>query len=562
MLSPLDLLRRYWGFQQFRPLQESIINASLGGRDTLALLPTGSGKSLCYQIPALILPGLTLVVSPLIALMQDQVDALVARDIPAAALHSGQSWKEGEAILRQGLNGQLKLLYVSPERLTAMAFLEYLPGLGISLLAVDEAHCISEWGHDFRPAYRRISDLREELPDVPVLALTATATPEVRADILEQLHMSDAAVIVGPLTRPNLGLQVIHTDRKVDALRDHLGAGSALIYCRHRKTTEALAASLPGARAYHGGLPASDRRNLQDAWTSGQSPIMVCTNAFGMGIDKADVRTVVHYDVPDSLESYSQEVGRAGRDGLPAAGVLLYGEADLRALEALPAQRFPEEEAILDTYRDLTHFLQIPLGDGDMEWYDFPLDTFLTRFQKNATTTLYALKALEQEELVLYSDRVNLPAMCTFTASRAEVERAQSENPVLVPLVDALLRNYPGILNYPSRISEGRLSRITRLHEGAVSALLLQMDRSGLLSYSPPVNAPRIRLLQPRVRLEDLRIDYGRVLARKEAFIKRLGLVIGYLTQRDICRSRYLASYFGVPAAEDCGTCDVCRGRL
>jgi ATP-dependent DNA helicase RecQ len=240
---------------------------------------------------------------------------------------------------------------------------------------------------------------------------------------------------------------------------------------------------------------------------------------------------------------------------------VLYGEADLCALEALPAQRFPEEEAILDTYRDLTHFLQIPSGDGDMEWYDFPLDTFLSRFQKNATTTLYALKALEQEELVLYSDRANLPPMCGFTASRVEVERAQSENPVLAPLVDALLRNYPGILNHPSRISEERLSRITRLEPSAVSSLLTQMDRSGLLSYSPPVNAPRIRLLQPRVRLEDLRIDYGRVLARKEVYTTRLGRVIEYLTQRDVCRSRYLAAYFGSAVVSDCGVCDVCVAR-
>jgi ATP-dependent DNA helicase RecQ len=568
MPTPLELLKTYWGFSRFRPLQEEIIQDLLAGRDVLALLATGSGKSLCYQVSALALPGLCLVVSPLIALMKDQVDSLVEKGIGAGALHAGLSWKEGESLLQQALRGQVKLLYVSPERLETRAFQEYLPGLDVRLLAVDEAHCISEWGHDFRPSYRKIHQLREQVPGVPLLALTATATPEVRSDVCTQLGMRAPSIYLGPLLRPCLAFRVLPSEDKFRDLPGALAPGSGIVYCRHRRATEQIGAFLRergiSAGAYHGGLPSETRKILQENWMSGATRVIVSTNAFGMGIDKPDVRSVVHFDAPDCLENYTQEAGRAGRDGKDALAVLLYGAADLRALESLPAQRFPPEDVIRDTYRDLVHYLQIPSGSGDMEWYDFSLDTFLERFRRGGTLTLYALKALEQEELLFYADQVRRPPTCVFSVERAALERLQADNPALAPLVDALLRNYPGILHYPTRISEQRLSRITHLEDSAVAGYLAGLDRAGILSYTPAVNTPQVRLLQPRVRMEDLRIDYGRVLARKEAYSHRLSRMIGYLTQATECRARWINRYFGEASGENCGICDVClsRGRL
>ena len=567
MPTPLDILRTYWGFEHFRPLQEDVIKPVMEGRDVLALLATGSGKSVCYQVPAACLPGLCLVISPLIALMKDQVDALEARGIPAGALYTGLSWQDGEALLQRALRGQVKLLYVSPERLETKALADYLPGLDIRLVAVDEAHCISEWGHDFRPSYRRIALVKELLPGTPLLALTATATPEVRADIVAQLGLRDPVIIEGPLLRPRLALRVQSSgDKYGDILRTlETVPGSSIVYCRNRRTTEQIAAFLRergiGAGAYHGGMNPEDRTRGQDNWRSGVTRVMAATNAFGMGIDKADVRSVIHFDTPECIENYYQEAGRAGRDDEDAVAVVLYGDADRRTLEALPEQRFPSEEVIRDTYRDLVHYLQIPSGSGDMEWYDFSLDTFLSRFKRGAALTLHALKALEQEELLLYADRMRRPSDCQFSTNRRALEELQENNPALAPLVDALLRNYPGILHYPTRISEQRLSRITRQPEEAIVARLQGMDRAGILTYTPAINTPQVRLLQPRVRMDDLRIDEGRLEARKEIYTKRLSRMIGYLTQHTGCRAQYINKYFGVPEGPICGVCDVCAAR-
>lgn len=567
MPTPAELLRSYWGFDHFRPLQEDIIRDLLAGKDVLALLPTGGGKSLCYQIPALCKPGFCLVISPLIALMKDQVAGLRQKGIPAEAIHTGMPYREVTQILEQAVHDRIKLLYVSPERIGTGLFLEYLPGMTINLLAVDEAHCISAWGHDFRPAYRRIAALRAQIPPVPVLALTATATPAVQADIREQLEMVPPVVFQGPLLRPNLSFSVLEESDKPQRLVRILERvqGSGIVYCSSRKATEHIARYLneQGITAdhYHGGMAAGIRHRKQTAWMAGDVRTMVCTSAFGMGIDKSDVRLVLHYDVPDSLENYYQEAGRAGRDGGRAYAILLYDARDIQTLEQLPVLRYPGEQVIREVYRDLVHFLQIPADCGEMEWYPFHLETFLGRFGRNATSTLYALKALEQEELLLYAEQAHLPARLSFTTGKQELYRFQRENPSFTPLIEALLRTYPGVFDQPVQIFERQLSRITRTHDEEVSNQLLQLDRTGLLSYQPPVNTPQLRLLQPRLRLEDLRIDYRNYLLRKDECTARIRRMIAYLEESSLCRSQFINRYFGDSAASPCGICDVCRGR-
>jgi ATP-dependent DNA helicase RecQ len=567
MPTPIELLSTYWGFDRFRPLQEEIIGDLLADRDVLALMATGGGKSLCYQIPALSRPGLCLVVSPLIALMKDQADALQEKDIPVGVIHTGQSWQDVDALFQQALRDRLKFLFVSPERLETRLFKEYLPALDVNLIAVDEAHCISEWGHDFRPSYRRIALLREALPGVPVLALTATATPEVQEDICLQLKLKTPSVFRGTLLRPNLSLCVTQEPAKRLRLATLLieTPGSGIVYCRSRKATTDIASFLREqgvtAEAYHGGMGTGERDKKQEAWMSGAVRIMVSTNAFGMGIDKSDVRSVIHMDAPDSLENYYQEAGRAGRDGAAAQAVVLFDDSDIHYLEQLPDARFPGEDVIRDTYRDLVHFLQIPSGSGDMTWYDFSLETFLARFNRRSATTLYALKALEQEEFLLYADQVRLPPSLHFTTSRADLRQIQTDNPALSPLIDVLLRKYPGILHYPTRISEKWLSRLIRQEESAVVTMLQHMDRLGLVTYAPAVNAPQLRLLQPRVRIEDFQIDYRKYLIRKSAYTLRIGSMIDYLRQTTVCRSLFVNAYFGGPESEPCGVCDVCVAR-
>jgi ATP-dependent DNA helicase RecQ len=566
MSNPLDILQKYWGYAEFRPQQQEIISEVLNGKDVLALLSTGGGKSLCYQIPALCCPGLCLVISPLISLMKDQVDGLLAKGIPAAGLYSGQSWKEVDQLFQQALRDKFKLLYISPERLETRLFKEYLPALEINLIAVDEAHCISEWGHDFRPSYRRISLLRESLPGIPVLALTATATRVVQEDIADQLLFKHPAIFKGPLLRPGLALEVDTAHKKERLTHLVQGTeGSVIVYCRSRKSTLDLAEWLNQqgntATAYHGGMPALERERRQMSWMQGDVQVMVSTNAFGMGIDKPDVRMVIHYEPPDSLESYAQEAGRAGRDGNPSRAVLLVDPRDIEFLRGLPIQRFPLETDIRETYRDLVHFLQIPSGSGEMEWHSFAIDEFVKRFNRHSITTLYALKALEQQDLLQYAEQINLAPSLQFTVNRQGLERVAEANPLLAPLIDALLRRYPGILHYPTRISEAWLSRLTRVDVATVEAQLIQMDRAALVDYSPSLNTPQLRLLQPRVRMEDLRINYQHHLIRKAAYEGRIEKMIAYLTQTSLCRSLFLNDYFGGEHAERCGVCDVCRSQ-
>ncbi|HWC52926.1 MAG TPA: ATP-dependent DNA helicase RecQ, partial [Chitinophagaceae bacterium] len=417
-----EILKQYWGFDSFRPLQKEIIESILEGKDTLALMPTGGGKSLCYQIPALAKEGMCLVISPLIALMKDQVENIRKKGITAFAIYSGMSRKEIMNTLKVATNSNCKFLYVSPERLETALFKEYLPGMDINLIAVDEAHCISQWGYDFRPPYLRIAALREELPDIPVLALTASATPEVQEDICEKLKFKNQNIFRQSFERPNLSYSVFEVDSKINKIIEILKKvpGSAIVYCKSRKRTKEISELLHlqniSSDYYHAGLAQEDRNRKQEEWIQNKTRVIVCTNAFGMGIDKPDVRTVIHADVPDCLENYYQEAGRAGRDGKKSFAVLLYDEKDLHELEELTTQRFPPLSEIRNVYQAVSNYLQIPSDSGQGESYDFDIADFIKKFKLNSHTVLFSLKALEQEGWLAFNEQVFIPSAVQFTA--------------------------------------------------------------------------------------------------------------------------------------------------
>ncbi|HQX72753.1 MAG TPA: ATP-dependent DNA helicase RecQ, partial [Chitinophagaceae bacterium] len=429
-----SILKRYWGFDSFRPLQEDIINAVLKGRDTLALMPTGGGKSLCYQVPAMAREGLCLVISPLIALMKDQVENLRRKGITAFAIYSGMSRKEVINTFKVASDSNCKFLYVSPERLETSLFKEYLPGLGINLVAVDEAHCISQWGYDFRPPYLRIAALREELPGIPVLALTASATPAVQHDICEKLEFRNDEIFRQSFERSNLSYSAFKVDSKINKIIEIVRKvpGSSIVYCKSRKRTKEISELLQlqkiSADFYHAGLVQEERNKKQEAWISNKTRVIVCTNAFGMGIDKPDVRTVVHADVPDCLENYYQEAGRAGRDGKTSYAVLLYDERDLHELQEMAALRFPSLEDIRNIYQSVANYLQIPTGTGEGQYYDFDISDFLKKFNCTSHTTLYSLKALEQEDWISFNEQVFLPSSVVFTVNKDSLYEFERSN--------------------------------------------------------------------------------------------------------------------------------------
>jgi ATP-dependent DNA helicase RecQ len=564
MINPHSILNQYWGFSTFRPLQEDIIQSVLVGNDTLALLPTGGGKSICYQVPAMAKEGLCLVISPLIALMKDQVENLRKKGITAFAIYSGMKRHEVIQTLKTAANSNCKFLYVSPERLETNLFKEYLPALHINLVAVDEAHCISQWGYDFRPAYLRIAALREELPGIPVLALTASATPEVQKDVCVKLLFENEQVFRQSFNRPNLSYSVFKTSAKINKLVEIVSKvkGSSIVYCKSRRSAQQTAVMLGtynvGADFYHAGLSPEERNNKQEAWMKNQVRTIVCTNAFGMGIDKPDVRTVVHTDMPDCLENYYQEAGRAGRDGKKAYAVLLYAEEDIEALREQVTIRFPTVEVIRSVYQAVCNYLQLPEGTAEGEYYDFNLADFVNKFQLPANQVIHALKVLEQEGYLGFNEQVFIPAKLQFICSKERLYQFEKENPLLEPLMKLLLRSYEGIFDRQAAINEMQLAKWLKKEGADVKKELEQLNYYAIVEYVPQKDTPQLWLLQPRVKAATLLINEIAYEKRKQLYIKRAEAFIQYAADNKGCRSVQIGGYFGDHSLQSCGICDNC----
>lgn len=561
------LLRQYWGYEDFRPRQLSIMEAVVEGRDVMAVLPTGSGKSLCYQLPALYLPGGALIISPLIALMNDQVAWARKRGIPAVALHSGMD----PAILEQSLErmsaGMYKLVYVSPERLRSTRFLEALAGWKFGFLAVDEAHCISQWGHEFRPAYLEIVHLRQAYPQMPVMAVTATATRQVREDIIRLLDLHHPFEVTGSFSRANIHYAVVRTEDKLHALLQIVktNPGSKLVYCRDRRTTVQVARWLSEqgipAAAYHAGLTYEEREQRQQAWLTGNTENMVCTNAFGMGIHKDDVRVVIHYHMPESLEAYFQESGRAGRDGLPAQATALVGLHDLDQLQKWVLSRYPDLETVRQVFASLMNYLQIPAGTGGGRAFDFYLPDFCQRFGYRPMVVQAVLRILEWEGWLYRTDAVVHPSVARFQISRSDLLELQQIYPLEASVAEILLRLYPGIADVPVAIEEGQIARHVGASRMQVSDALMQMHQMGWIMYRASYESPQLMLLADRPPVAALFLKAEHVHFLKERALERLRQVRQYLDATS-CRMQVAAAYFGEQADDSCRHCDLCEQRM
>lgn len=721
MMDAQEILKKYWGYDAFRPLQKEIIESILCGKDTLAILPTGGGKSICFQVPALAQKGICIVISPLIALMKDQVGNLKKRNIPALLIHSGMKKADVIQTLKNASHDYFKFLYVSPERLETSLFNEYLPALDVNLVAVDEAHCISQWGYDFRPSYLRIAELRKELPGIPVLALTASATKDVQGDIIGKLtspltplrqsrrgdswkptlfprykvtdiiqfeharhnrkkstesekqlwellrnkqigckfrrqhpienfivdfaciekrliievdggyhnneeqkqydtyrslmlHQKGFYVLrftneevlnnpydvknqirlfieksedgnmvsTSPLSisdgegpgvrwsvfqqsfeRKNLSYSVFKVDSKFAKLVDIINKvpGTGIVYCKSRKRTNEIMNLLQmhgiSSTNYHAGLKQEERNQRQKDWIDNKVKLIVCTNAFGMGIDKPDVRLVVHVDIPDCLENYYQEAGRAGRDGKKSYAVLLYDERDISELNGLHAIRFPTLEQIKNVYSCLVNFLQIPAYTGEYQTFNFRFDELIRNFDLNSNEALYALKALESDGWIEFNEKNFTPSTLVFTTSKSELAEFENSYPQHEPLLTTLLRSYEGIFDFPAFISENLIAKLLKQDENTIKRQLQTIASFRIISYTPQNEEPQIVFKKNRVPVDDLILNTVLYSKRRELFVKRVEAMIAY-TRKDTCRSRFISAYFGDIDAKDCNVCDNC----
>lgn len=562
-MPEVEILKKYWGYDSFRPLQQDIIRSVLDGEDALALMPTGGGKSICFQVPAMVMDGICLVISPLVALMKDQVEHLRNKGIAAEAIFAGMGKREIDIILDNCIFGNIKFLYLSPERLQSDLVRTRITYMNVNLLAIDEAHCISQWGYDFRPPYLKIAELRDLIPNVPVLALTATATEFVREDILEKLKIKNASVFVKSFARKNLSYVVYNLDDKFKKLLQIIDKvkGCGLIYVRNRRETAEVAAYLLrnsiSADFYHAGLPTELRFKKQQLWMENKISIMVATNAFGMGIDKPDVRFVVHLDLPESLEAYYQEAGRAGRDGHKSYAVLLTNKTDQVNLKNRSLEQIIEPAEIKKIYHSLGNYYQLAYGAGDGLSFDFDLIKFSKTFNYKPLKVVNSLKYLSQFGYLELSENIFIPSRVMFMADHETVYKFQIEHKTYDNFIKILLRSYGGIFDHFTKINEAELANRLKVSYNEVINTLKYLESQELIQYLQQTDVPQLTFLVGRTQLSHMDIDVKFIKQRQEIHEKQINSVIEYAS-KDVCRSILLLKYFNEITADKCGICDVC----
>jgi len=562
-----EILKQYWGFEQFRPFQEEIIDDIIYGHDTLALLPTGGGKSICFQVPGIAREGITIVISPLISLMQDQVKNLIKKGIRAKEITSGLSYREIDITLDNAKFGGLDFLYTSPERIKSKIFIERFKQMPVGLIVVDEAHCISEWGHDFRPAYKEIKELRKYHPEVPIIALTATATKRVQEDIVTQLELKKVKTHIAPFERKNLTYRIKEVPNKATRILEYCltkKKETGIIYCQTRKSVKEIAKLLysSGIKVgiYHGGMSNDDRSMMLDEWLKDEITIMVATNAFGMGIDKPDVRFVLHYEFPNNLEAFFQESGRAGRDGKNSNCIVYWEENDIVNLIEKNNQLFPSIESVKMTYRALCNYLKIAIGSGNQETYHFDFKSLTSKFELEIKKTYHSLKILELNGDIVFNENTFNPTRLRIAVGNNELYNFQIKNSRFTPLISILTRSFPGIFSQFFEVNEKEIAKKIKQDDFYVTKQLKELEKFGIIDINWRSNLPTVTLQHERLPDDYINLSSEVYATRKENALNRLLTVIDFLQKKDLCRQKKLLNYFD-QKSEDCGVCDICISK-